>query len=111
MKATLRGVFIVAFATAVATAFLGWWTVPVVGLGWALQRPVRHPVIEASIGAALGWGSLLGLAATRGDVGRVAERVGAVVQLPAGWFIAVTLAFAALLAGAAATVGREVRRL
>lgn len=110
MKQSLGRAAIVALATAMGTALLGWWTVPLVGAGWALLPMVRRPVIEAAFGAGLGWAGLLALTATRGDMGRAAERVGGALNLPGAWLIAVTIVFASFLAGSAAVVVGEMRR-
>ena len=110
MKESLGRAAIVALATALGTALLGWWTVPLVGAGWALLPMVRRPVTEAALGAGLGWAGLLALTAMQGDMGRAAERVGGVLNLPGAGLVAVTIVFASLLAGSAAVVVGGMRQ-
>ncbi len=90
---------------AVATAMLGWWTVPVLGgLSGALMAAERRPVLFAGAAGAAGWAILLAGTALFGSVGVVATKVGAIFGLPGVVFIALALLFPALLAGSAAGV-------
>ena len=57
-------------------------------------------------GAVLGWAALLGWTAWHAPVMPLAQRVGAVFQLPSWGLLALTLLFPALLAGAAARAVR-----
>jgi hypothetical protein len=96
---------IVVFAvlTAGGTVLGGWWVVPVLASGWVLGFPSdRHPVRTTVVGAALGWGAVLGVDAMSGPVAAVASSLAATMGLPRGGFVAATMLFPALLAGAAA---------
>lgn len=104
------GTVVVAAVSAIATALLGWWAVPIVGALWGIMRGARRPVLEAAAGAALAWATLLGMLALQGGVARVAARVGGVFELSGPAFTAITIAFAALLAGTAALLSAEITR-
>jgi hypothetical protein len=96
---------------AAGTVAAGWWTVPVLAAVWArvASRP-RGAVRSCMLGAALGWGLLLGRIALEGPVELLARRAGGVLELP-GWGLVVgTLLFPALLAGAAARVVKPAPR-
>ena len=103
---------VLAFAglTAAATWAVSWWMVPAVA---ALQVRVAPdepaPVAGCMVGAGLAWAILLGWGALHGPMDTVARRVGAVLDLSAWGFVAATLLFAALLAGAAAWVAKPSR--
>ena len=90
-----------AVAVAAGTVAAGWWTVPPIVLAWGWLAPVR-PIRrwQAMAAASVGWALVLGWAALHGPVGTVALRVGGVLGLPPAGFVAVTLLFPALLAGA-----------
>lgn len=102
---------VVALATIVGTLLLGWWFVAPVGAvaGWVVPR-ARAAALEAGTGAALGWAVILGASALRGPVWTVAERVGPVFGVPSGAFVAIALAFPALLAASAALMVGDLRR-
>jgi hypothetical protein len=92
---------------AAGTVVAGWWIVPVLAAVRvrAAPRP-RGAVRSCMLGAALGWGLLLGRTALEGPVDLVALRAGGVLDLPGWRLIAATLLFPALLAGAAARVAQ-----
>ena len=72
--------------------------------------PRRGTIVEAAAGGVLGWVVLLAWSALNGPVWRVARDVGPIFRVPA-WAMPVTmLVFAALAAGAAATVTGLVTR-
>lgn len=100
-------IILVAIVCAIATAWLGWVSVPCIGFIYGISdRRARARGSIAAIGAALGWVALLGAEAARGaDVRAVAEQIGAVMQIPAAAFAVATLAFAAVLCGTAAVLG------
>jgi hypothetical protein len=100
-----RAVRIVGFAalTAGGTVLGGWWTVPLLAAAWVRVLPSgRRPVRTTAMGATLGWAILLAWNARYGPIATLATSVSAVLELPKWGFLAVTLAFPALLAGAAA---------
>ncbi len=97
----------VAVIIAIATWLIGWPAVPVVALIAGI-RARRYPAAPLLIGGAamLGWTMLLVLAASRGPVLDLAQRLGGVLQLPWLAVVAVTLLFPALLGWSAARVAR-----
>jgi hypothetical protein len=98
-----------ALVIAVTTALLGWWTVPVVSALWTLALPRRGGVIIAALSGAAAWGTLLLLLRRDGPVGEVDRVLSGTLQLPPGAAVGLTLAYAALLAGAAALVAQSLR--
>jgi hypothetical protein len=96
---------VIALLTALFTWVVGWWAVPLVsfaaGLFWRAER--GHAGATA-LGAALGWGVVLLLDAAHPRFGSLAATLGELVHAPGVVPMAVTLAFAALLAWSAATV-------
>ena len=109
MRRTATGVLIVALATAVSTALVAWWAVPIATGGWALLRRSR-PAVEAALGTGLGWAGLLALTALRGDIGLAAGRLGGVFGLPGAAMIGLTVGFAAMLGGSAALLVDDLAR-
>ena len=91
-----------AFAAASA---LGWWAVPATAALWGILRPVAwRPARFAAAAAALAWSGWLladGLS-PRGDFSGLATRLAGIFSLSAPALIAITIVFAALLAGSAA---------
>jgi hypothetical protein len=92
-------------AIAAATAFAGWWSVPLVAAIGARVFP-HAPVRTAAAAGALGWAGLLGWTASRAPVTLLAYRVGALFHLPPWGFPALTLLFPAVLAALAARAFR-----
>lgn len=94
-----------------AASVLGWWAVPATAVLWGILRPVsRRPALFAAAGAALAWSGWLladGLS-PRGDFGGFATRLAGIFSLPAPVLIALTVLFAALLAGSAAYVASAI---
>jgi hypothetical protein len=107
-------IIVVSLVCAVATMLFGWMSVPIVGFvfGFVCGVSDRHASARGTVtalGGALGWLAILCTEAARGaDIRLVAERVGDVMQLPAFAFVLITLAFAALLSGTSAVLGREI---
>lgn len=98
---------IVAVASALLTIWMGWASLPLLGLvyGFVDRRAFAQGSI-AAIGAMAGWLAILGAIAARGgDVRAVAERIGALFQVPGWVFVSLALAFAAMLCGTAAVAG------
>jgi hypothetical protein len=95
-------------AVAIGTTLAGWWAVPVATAAWLWLSPAGGlPVRRAMIGAALGWGVLLGWTMLQGPIGPLARRVGGLVWLPGWGLVLVTLLFPALVAGLVAVVVRR----
>ena len=107
----LGSLVLLALVLALATALVGWWTVPLIGTLWGVVRAPRRGVApDAGLAGALGWGLLLLLAAAQGPVAAVAAQVGAVMGLGAPGLVVLTLLFPFLLAWAAALVSAELTR-
>ena len=95
---------------AVATYALGWWTVPIVAILWAIFSRDSNRALVASLCAAAGWASLLLLDVVKGPVGTMAAKLGGVMGVPGFVLLILTLVFPALLAwSSAALVGEVVR--
>jgi len=110
MRAILRGAML-ALAFALATAVLGWWTVPAIGALWGIIAPRETRVgTTAALAAASGWLALLIVAVLHGPVWELAAKVGGVMALPGWAFVGLTLVYPALLAGLAATATHAVAR-
>jgi hypothetical protein len=93
--------------TAVGTAAVGWWMVPVLTALWVRALPSdRSPVATTMLGAAGGWLLLVGLEAFQGPVSAVAVMCSATLGLPRWGFPLITLLFPGALAGAAALLTR-----
>lgn len=103
-------IVVVAIACAVGTEWIGWASLPVVGLIYGVtDRRARARGTVAALGAVLGWLAILGIAAARGtDVRAVAVNMGGVFQVSSVTFALMTLIFAALLGGTAAVLGASV---
>lgn len=94
-----------------AASVLGWWAIPATAALWGILRPVaRRPARFAAAAAALAWTAWLLVDATspRGDFSGLAGRLGGIFSLPAPVLLAVTVLFAALLAGSAAYVAGAI---
>jgi hypothetical protein len=92
---------------AVGTATGGWWTVPILAALWVRALPSdRTPLTTTCLGAAAGWLILLGVMAFHGPVPAVGAMCSAILGLPRGGFLLLTLLFPAALAGAAAFLTR-----
>ncbi|MBX3175380.1 MAG: hypothetical protein KF709_13275 [Gemmatimonadaceae bacterium] len=94
-------------AMTLSTWAFGWAAVVVVAAAWTWIRRTDPAVpVLAGIGGAGSWALLLGLQAMQGPVARVAEVVGAAMQVGPGPLWALTLAYPALLAGSTSSVVR-----
>ena len=99
--------FLVLTLAFAAAAVLGWWAIPATAALWGLLRPVvRRPALVAAAAAALAWtGWLVADAISpRGDFSGLATRLAGIFSLPAPVLLAVTVLFAAFLAGSATYV-------
>lgn len=93
----------------VGTWVMGWWAVPVVAAagGWVCRGDRRTPVITA-LGVAAGWGGLLLWSAWIAPLDLLLDRVAPIFSLTPALFLAVTLAWPALLALLISAVVRRV---
>ena len=89
---------------AVATYALGWWTVPIVAVLWAIVSRDSNRALIAGVCAAGGWASLLLLDVARGPVGTMAAKLGGVMGVPGFVLLMLTLLFPALVAWCAASL-------
>lgn len=111
MRMLLGRLAIVAAATALGSILVGWWAVPMIGAVYGLvPGSSRWPTLLAGAGAGLGWAALLVWTATQGAAVQLSSKVGAILGLPAPGLFGVTVLFAALLAGSAATLTGGLRR-
>lgn len=100
-----------AAAVALATMLVAWWMVPVVCAAWGIWQRGRHgQALDAGIAAAIGWGLLLALVATRGPAMQVAAQVGGVVGVPASVLVLLTLLFPFVLGWSSARVAGAIPR-
>ena len=93
-----------AVLTAAGTIAAGWWTVPVLAALWVRVLPSDRKPGTAILGAAAGWGALVGLGWLQGHVPALAHMLSSTLGLPSWGFLAATLLFPTLLAGAAAAL-------
>ncbi len=101
----------VGVAMVAATWLLGWWTVPVLAAAYGFFRPPESGAAsEAALGAVLGWGALLAWNATHPAFGRLSSAVGGALTIPTVVLMLIALAFAGLLAWAAARLATPQRR-
>jgi hypothetical protein len=103
--------FLVLTLAFAAASMLGWWAIPATAALWGLLRPNAHrPALFAAASAALAWSGWLVLDAfsPRGDFSGLAARLAGIFSLPAPALIALTVLFAALLAGSAAYVAGAI---
>jgi hypothetical protein len=94
-----------ALVMGLATWWIGWWTVAVVGAAWGVaRRGEDYPAATAGVAAGLSWCSLLAVQSTQGPVGELSRRLGGVLSVP-GWVpLAAAVLFPAILAAAAAAL-------
>ncbi len=109
LRVALR-VVAIALVVALGTAWLGWWSVPVICAAYGfMDRTSRMRGTMAAAGAVIAWGAMLVGASLEGaSVGVAAARFGAVVGAPAFVLVLLALVFAALLAGPAAVIGAAI---
>ncbi len=102
---------ILVLAFIATTAWLGWWTVPLVAGAWGMTVPYSEkPWWTALAAAVVAWTILLVVSALRGPIAELASVLGGVFALPAFAVILLTLAFAALLAWSAAGLTSALRK-
>jgi hypothetical protein len=108
MRDTLNLLLLTA-ALALATVVAGWWAVPVVAGVWTFVAPRRGAVLYAAAAGAFAWGALLVWYGRSAPVGGVDALLTQLLSVPANSFTALTLVYAALLAGSAALVAQSFR--
>ena len=104
MMRDVASTLLLAAAFALGTWILGWWAVPLLGAVWGIMRRGRPRFASAFAAAAVAWAALLVGDATAGPLGRLATVMGGIFSMPAPLLLAVTVLYAALLAGCAAHV-------
>lgn len=102
---------VLAAVMAVATWWIGWWSVPIVGAAWGIARRGEGlPAATAGVAASLAWTALLGIQALAGPIGELSRRLGGVMNVP-GWTpLVATVVFPAVLAAAAAALAGGAQR-
>ena len=97
--------------TALGTWLVGWWTVPVVGAvwGWAKRADPATPLM-AGLAAMVAWMLLLSVSASGAPTASVSATVGQAMRVGSGALMALTIAYAGLLAASAAALVRAVGR-
>jgi len=96
---------------ALSTWTFGWGAVVVLAAAWTwIRRDDPAVPLLASLAAVVAWGLLLGIQALSVPIVRVAEVVGAAMQVGPASLVVLTVAFPALLAGATAGVVRGFGR-
>lgn len=85
-----------------ATWTAGWWGVVVVALAWAWFWGWRRFSWRPALAAAIAWGGLLVIAGPEAPMQTLIERMGEVFGVPGPAVVVLALAYAALLAWAAA---------
>lgn len=113
MRTPGRGTWFAALLVALilGTYAFDWLAVPVIAaaFAWIRRGDATVPLLSSVAGAA-SWMALLGWQSTAGSVGEVARVVGEAMQVGGGPLLILTIAFPALLAGAAAGLVRGVRQ-
>jgi hypothetical protein len=103
MRRHLLLIGILGVVMGIATWWIGWWTVPLVGAAWGVaRRGEDYPAATAGVAASLAWCVLLAVRAAQGPIGELSRRLGGVLGTP-GWVpLLAAVAFPAILAAAAA---------
>jgi hypothetical protein len=101
---------ILLLANVLSTAFIGWWTVPVVAGAWgALTAYDQKPWRTAAIAAAVAWALLLAVSGARGPLFELAGLLGGIFGLPGFAVVLLALIFPALLAWSASGLASGLR--
>jgi hypothetical protein len=88
---------------AAASALISWWTVPVVAAVWGLLASADRGVWwKAGVAGAAAWALLLAISASQASLNALATRIGGIFGLTGFMMMALTVTFAAVLAGSAA---------
>lgn len=108
MIAFVRNTALLALILALGTVFAGWWSVPLLAAIWTLALPSRGSAISAGVAGGLAWAGLLLLSARNAPVTNLANVLGQIMSVSGASLLTMTVAYAALLAGAAALVASTV---
>ena len=74
MRRQFLEIGVLTLAIGVATVWLGWWTVPLVGGGWGVaRRGEGYPALTVAVSASLAWVLLLAVTSLQGPVGDFAS--------------------------------------
>ena len=95
---------LLAVAFAIGTWVLGWWAVPLLGAVWGVLRRGMSRFGSAFAAAAIAWAVLLAMNAHGGALDRLTTVMGGIFSMPGSLMLAVTVLYAAILAGCAAQV-------
>lgn len=95
---------LLAAAIAIGTWTLGWWAVPSIGGVWGVLRRGRPRFGDAFVAATIAWAALLAIDSARGAMERLSTVMGGIFSMPGSLLLALTVLYAALLAGCAAQV-------
>lgn len=104
-------VLVLALAMVLGTGLFGWWSVPVLALGYGVWRGEEPAAAFAALAALMAWGALMAWNWLSGPVLALASSLGEVMGLPGWSLLLATLLFPVVLAGAAATLGAAIRRV
>tara|TARA_Y100000590_G_scaffold469476_1_gene657271 strand:+ start:1545 stop:1880 length:336 start_codon:yes stop_codon:yes gene_type:complete len=91
------------------TVFLGWWTIPVLGMAYGFWCASKNAAFVASGSALAGWSILMTWNFIEGPVIELSDSIGTTIGLPGKFLLLVTLLFPAVLAWAATTLGVSIR--
>ena len=104
-------VAMVSSAAALGTWAFGWLALPAIGLVVGAGRISARPVATAASASLIAWAALLAYDAATGPVAALADLLGGVLGVSGALVIGLTLAYPAVVAGAAAGVGAGLRSL
>ncbi len=93
-----------AFFIGIATALVGWWTVPVIAGVYALGRRHASAPRESLLAALLAWIVLFSRVAAQPTFSTLLDRLGKLFPIPGVGVLLLALALAAVLAWSAARV-------
>ncbi len=108
-RIALRLVFL-ALVFALGTAWYGWWSIPVIAFVYSLMdRAQWHRGWLTAAAAILAWGGILVYGVLHSPASWAnSQRIAAMLQVQPWFLVALTLLFAAALAGPAAVLGAAI---
>ncbi len=95
---------LLALSMGVATAVVGWWTVPVIAGAYALGRRRVSAPRESMLAALLAWIALFARVSAQPAFSTLLDRLGKLFPIPGVAVVLLALALAAVLAWSAARV-------